>query len=104
MSDTPHFAYPFRIVGGGVAENEQGSIDDVVACVEAVLLTRPGDRAEVPDFGSPDLTFAQLPADPADLVHSVSQWEKRARLLAEERPDLFDETVLRVRLTVSLED
>jgi phage baseplate assembly protein W len=104
MASIPHFALPFRMVGGRAVEVEQDSAEDVAACVEAVLRTRPGQRDALPEFGSPDLAFRQLPVDPDDLVAAVETWESRAQLLAEERPDLLDEAALRVRLTLTTEE
>lgn len=101
---TPHFALPFRWERGSVVTNEQHSLDDVADCVEAVLRTRPGDRAEAPDFGIDDPTFDQLPLDLDALVGQVSAQEPRAHLLAEERPDLLDEAVTRARITASTQE
>lgn len=103
MPDTPHLALPFRVTNGRPAVNEQGSLDDVAACVRAVLLTRPGERDALPDFGTPDFTFQQLPVDLDALVALVEAAEPRARVLAEQNPDLFREAVLAVRLTLTTE-
>lgn len=100
----PHFAFPFRVANGRVAVNEQDSPDDVAACVQAVLRTRPGERDALPNFGSPDLTFHQLPVDPDTLADLVEGWEPRARVLAEQDPDLLAEAALSVRLTLTTED
>lgn len=104
MPTTPHFALPFRWERGRVAVNEQHSSDDVADCVEAILRTRPGDRDERPDFGVDDPTFDQLPLDLDGIVGRVAAQEPRAQLLAEERPDLFDEAVTRARITVSTQE
>lgn len=100
MPDTPHFALPFRLEGGSFAVNEQDSAEDVAACVEAVIRTRPGERDELPAFGVTDPAFQQAPIDTDLLVEQVNEWEPRAKALAEETPDLFDATVRRVRLEV----
>jgi phage baseplate assembly protein W len=102
--EVPHFAYPFRLVGGAPAVNEQDSLDDVAACVSAALLTSPGDRDERPEYGVSDPTFSVLPMDPDALVAEVQTWEPRARILADEDPSGFAEAVERVRLTLTLED
>lgn len=101
MTDIPHFDYPPRLVNGHLAVNEQDTLDDITACVTAVLLTHPGQRADRPDFGSPDLTFAQRPVGPDGLVDAVAEWEPRAHLLAEERPDALDACLERINVTVS---
>lgn len=103
MADVPHFDLPFRFSQGRAVEVEQDSIDDVAACVEAALRTRPHERDEHPEFGTPDLTFSQLPLSTDALVATVEKSEPRARLLAEVAPDRLDETVARVRLTIAQE-
>lgn len=100
----PHFALPFRVVGGRAAVNEQDSIDDVAACVRAVLLTHPGERDALPEFGTPDLTFAQLPVDADAIADAVEAWEPRARVLAEDDPDALTDAALRARLTITTEE
>lgn len=104
MADTPHFALPFRISGKAAAVNEQDSLDDIAACVQAVLLTEIGEREDEPDFGIVDRAFSQLPLDPDEVVQAVDEWESRAALLAEEDPDLLDIAVARVRLIVGVEE
>lgn len=104
MADVPHFALPFRYEQGRPVVVEQDSVDDVAACVEAVLRTRPGEREESPDFGSPDLAFRQRPLDLDEVVGAVSRWEPRARLLAQEDPERLDEAVARVQITVRTEE
>ena len=102
MADTPHFAIPFRWDArtGHAAEVEQDSIDDIAACVEAVLRTRRGERDDSPAFGSPELVFRPVPVAFGDLVEAVLQWEPRADLLVEEAPDVLDRTLTRLRITV----
>lgn len=75
----PHLALPFRVVGGQAIVNEQDTIDDVAACVEAVLRYPQGSRVEKPGFGLPDQTFAQGGADPAAVAATVARWEPRAQ-------------------------
>jgi phage baseplate assembly protein W len=103
MADVPHFALPFRFHRGRAVEVEQDSTDDVAACVEAVLLTRPGERDALPDFGSPDFTFSPRPVPAESIAAAVERWEPRVHLLAEEEPDRFSATTSRVRLTTTQE-
>lgn len=105
MADVPHFALPFRFGRDGHAVVvEQDSTDDIAACVEAVLRTRPGEREELPAFGSPDPTFEQAPVRLDAIAAAVAAWEPRAEFLLEEAPDALDATVRRVRLTIDTED
>jgi phage baseplate assembly protein W len=106
MADTPHFTLPFRIDPhtGHPAEVEQDSLDDIAHCVEAVLRTRPGERDENPDFGSPELAFRSVPVHTADIQDAVEQWEPRASILIEEAPTRFGELLERLQITVSEEE
>jgi phage baseplate assembly protein W len=105
VPDVPHLSLPLRVdsATGHLAEVEQDSVDDVAACAEAVLRTRPGERDEHPHFGSPELVFAQMPVSTEGLVAAVETWEPRARVLVEENPDLADELLTRLRVRVGTE-
>lgn len=76
--EIPHFALPFRFVGGHAAVNEQDSVDDVEACVLAVASYPVGSRIEKPEFGVPDQTFRQGGVDVTALEAAVNRWEPRA--------------------------
>lgn len=100
MAEIPHFAWPFRYMGGEAVVNQQGSADDVLACVSAVLGTEPGQIFDEPDFGVPDPTFEQEPISTAAIVGPVSHWEPRATLLAETNPSALDAAIANVNLKV----
>lgn len=104
MPEVPHFALPFRFENGRAAEVEQDSVEDVAACVEAVLRTQPGEREELPGFGVPEATFSVAPLDVEAITAAVSAWEPRARVLATEAPDALDQAIRNVRLTVGTKD
>lgn len=74
MADTPHFTFPFEF---GVY-NEQDSIEDVTACVAAILSCPVGFRVEEPTFGISDQAFRQNGADLSELRGAVTRWEPRA--------------------------
>jgi phage baseplate assembly protein W len=79
---TPHFATPFRLVGGRVAVVEQDSIEEITQCVEACLSTRLGSLVDLPEFGIPDELFKQIPDVDIDAVRAaVEECEPRAALL-----------------------
>lgn len=84
-------------------QNEQGSIEDVTACVEAVLRTRPGDREMLPDFGTPEPLFANIPIDTDSIREAVTTWEPRAIVTLREAPDLLQRLVDHVVMTVRTE-
>jgi phage baseplate assembly protein W len=102
--EIPHLSLPLRYVGGRPAVNEQDSLDDVSDCVEAALRTRPGQRLEHPDYGTPEFVFAVQPLDMDDVIAHVLTFEPRAHLVAETAPDRLDEAIARARLTLTLED
>jgi phage baseplate assembly protein W len=105
MTVVPQLSLPLRIdpATGTYAEVEQDSVDDVAGCVEAVLLTRIGERDELPEFGTPDLAFLELPLDLGALVRLVEQWEPRAELLVEEAPHVLTDITTRLQITVGTE-
>lgn len=97
----PHFDLPFRLVAGHAAVNDQDTIEDVTTCVEAVVRTRQGTRAEVPDFGVTDLTFQLQPTKLQPVIDSVLEQEPRASMLMDQAPDVFDTYIARITARVS---
>lgn len=80
--------------------NEQDSLDDVAACVAALLLCPLGWRAERVEYGTNDQTFLlnlQLP----EIAAAIARWEPRAVYLLQEGSDDADQ--LARQLTVLLE-
>lgn len=113
---TPHLAWPIRVApNGNLATVEQDSVDDIAACVEVVLRTRPGELAFHPRFGTPDLAFRELqqladagdgsprltPITPGELEALIAAWEPRGGLLVETRPAALEERLARLNLYVS---
>lgn len=88
MAQVPHFAHPFRVVNGAVVEVEQGSVEEIEQCVEAILRTIIGTRVlDAPDFGIPDETFVQQGPSPSAAVYiaAIEEHEPRARVLGTAR-------------------
>jgi phage baseplate assembly protein W len=85
VPDVPHFAHPFSVAGGLVAETEQDSVEEIEDCVEACLRTPVGTRIDEPDYGVPDETFIQLSPNPSVEVYlnAVEEAEPRASLIGE---------------------
>jgi len=83
----PQFAVPFRVENGDVVEVEQGSVEEIQACVEAVLHTLVGSRIDEPDFGIPDESFSQLGPNPSaeSYLAAVEAAEPRAHLIGKAR-------------------
>lgn len=80
---------------------EQDSEDDVLNCVEVVLRTRIGERVELPDFGTPDITFLQQPISLQAIEAAITAGEPRSTQMLEQAPDKIDQKVAYVRVNVS---
>lgn len=100
MAVDPHFDVPFRYDGTAPVVNEQGSLDDIAACVYAVAVTEPGDRDEMPDFGLADPTFTQGSPDPAVIAAQIGEWEPRVQILVDAAPDRFDAALIQADIEV----
>jgi phage baseplate assembly protein W len=74
MTDVPHFAFPFTFG----SFNEQDGIEDITACVTAIVTCPLGHRVEEPQFGIGDQTFSQGGADLSIIRAAVARWENRA--------------------------
>lgn len=106
MSFVPHFSLPFRFGSDGHAVTvDQDTIDDVTACVEAILRTTKGQRPEAPDFGITDPSFQLQPIDTAALIEEVLEQEPRAVLVMTQNPDQFSNLIADVvaRVTTAQE-
>ena len=104
MTDVPHFTVPFKFEFGPdgflhAAVNEQDSIEDITACVEAIVRTPIGFRQELPEFGIRDQTFTQGMINSDDVVVSLGQWEPRAEILIEEDASMLDQFIAIARIT-----
>lgn len=60
LVDTPHLAYPFTLTNSGAEVNEQDSAEDLTAQIRMAASCLVGSIPELPEFGIPDLTFAQV--------------------------------------------
>lgn len=97
MADVPHFDLPFRFVNGKAVEVEQDTVEDIVVCIEALLRTRPGQRLDLPTYGTPDPLFQGADAD--DLLNVIQEWEPRANIAIEEGWD-YEGFIQSLRITV----
>jgi hypothetical protein len=87
LAEVPQFDLPFRIEDGAVAEVEQGSVEDIDNCVEAIVLTPFRSRMDDPALGVSDQAFASISANPSakEFVTAIEEQEPRAHLLGEAR-------------------
>jgi phage baseplate assembly protein W len=103
----PHFTFPFAFVAdaeGNVtaAVNDQDTLEDVTACVTAILTTPLGFREELPDFGLRDMTFSQGGVDVDEIQVAIQQWEPRADVMIEEDPSKLQYFIDLVNITPGL--
>jgi phage baseplate assembly protein W len=101
MNDTPHFGLPLALGPQGVVNNQQDTLDDIAACIVAILSTPLGWRDELPTFGVPDFTFRRRPINPEEILSIIGSQEPRAILLAESHPSQFDALMEIVSIGVS---
>jgi phage baseplate assembly protein W len=99
----PHFTYPFAFVAdkdGNVhaAENDQDTLEDITACVTAIVSTPLGYREELPDFGIRDMTFSENGVNIDEIQIAIQQWEPRADVLIEEDSSMLQYFVDIVRI------
>lgn len=98
MTDTPHFAYPFRINGAVAAEHEQDSPDEIFEAAIAVIGTPKGTRNDLPAFGLPDLPFTKIVR--RDIIQVLEKWEPRASYLVTVQPDAIEQMMTRIKVGV----
>lgn len=84
-----HFTLPFAwrrqpdLTLAG-ASNDQDSVADVAACVEAIVRTMQGERDALPTFGRPALLFdTDEDAATTDLQQAIDAHEERVQALVE---------------------
>jgi len=103
VTDVPHFDLPLRFDPGQsrMAEVEQESVEEILACVLAVMLCERGFRVDVPEFGIDDPTFD--PVVDTDLLRSqIELWEPRAQLALGQRRDELDQLIARVQMRLQV--
>lgn len=75
MDEIPHFNYPFRFTSSGHAETvEQGSDDDYIAQVMAVLKTPLGARIELLNFGISDQALSESGPNLREISDAINTW------------------------------
>jgi len=94
----PKLRVPLAMGQHGLEAVEQGTADEVAACVYAIVATTVGSRVELPAFGVEDPTFEQLPLNlQTAILSAVARWEPRATVTSvQEVEELVDNIVLEV--------
>lgn len=77
---TSHLTLPLAVAPDGrLAAADQNSAADLACSLRLLVATRPGERASVPGYGSPEQTFG---LDLAGVADAVADWEPRVRAAA----------------------
>lgn len=109
MPDPRHFTIPFRFETlrtgrARAASTEQDTPAEVADCVEVIIRTTAGERAQLPGFGRPDsLEFGTgVDLARAQLQTAIDESEPRARAVVEGDYDPNDPGVMRLRAMYEL--
>lgn len=97
----PHFLFPFQLNGDAFAVIEQDTPQEIQQCVEILLLTPTGSRLVLPDYGTPETLYTQLPVNTAAILSKLNNWEPRAQVNLQETVDTIDEMVSYIRVNVT---
>ena len=81
---TPKLRVPLEMGTTGFRAVEQGSDDEVAACVYALVATERGSRIEEGDYGVEDPTFSNLPLDTDEWLAQIGIYEPRAQVVTAE--------------------
>lgn len=83
MADTPHFKFPFQLSADGrrPKETEQDSDDEILDCVQVLLMTLPSQRIDIPEYGMPEQAFLEGGADSSQIMSTIKRWEPRVNLV-----------------------
>lgn len=100
--DIPHFSLPLRLAGDSLAVVEQDTADEIADCVLVVLLCPRDFRAELPEFGIDDPTFAQTAPDAEAIAVAVADWEPRAHAAVTSEPEAFDALAAHVEVRLGM--
>jgi hypothetical protein len=103
MNEVPHLGVPLRFTGNRYAANQQGTTDEISACVAVVCSFARGSREEAPEFGITDPSFQQRPVDITDVQQACEEYEPRAIVrVSEQAYDPRDPLASTVTVAVSV--
>lgn len=91
--DTPHFAYPFALVGNAVAVVAQDTVDELQATANVLVRCPTGFLQARPDFGWVFPEFRSAPIDPSGLVSAMARFGPTARFSAVEVSRVVDQSI-----------
>lgn len=102
MTLVPKLKVPMKFTAGAAELVEQGSIDEIGQCAEAIIRYPTQFRIDLPEFGLPDQAFQENGPD-LDLIEQVvRRWEPRGEAVTQESTpdgltDLIEQITLNLR-------
>lgn len=97
----PHFAIPFRWGEDHHAVVvEQGSVDDHLQQVEAIVRTIKGQRLDLPEFGINDPSLREGGPDIHAIQSDIDHWAPDVDFSITSNPDVIEKMVFRVHIGV----
>jgi phage baseplate assembly protein W len=90
------FKWSMQLASGSLATVEQDSDEDVVQCLKAILMHRPGDRPDIPEMGIHDPTFGEQPLDLSAMHEVLRRHEPRVDVLVQQQPNTIEALVAEV--------
>jgi hypothetical protein len=74
-------AWPVRVENGRLVTITYGGADEQVQHVGVLLLTQPGERVAVPDYGTPE-SVGERDYDEQAVLAAADRWCKKAEIVS----------------------
>jgi phage baseplate assembly protein W len=97
----PHFAFPFQLNGNSFSVVEQDTHQEVQQCVEILLLTPTGSRMVLPDYGTPETIYTQVPTNTAAIIAKLNNWEPRAAVSLDQTLNTINQLISYIRINIT---
>ena len=97
----PHFAFPFALNCTACAVVEQDSSQDIQTCVEVCLMTPPGSRIVLMDYGVPEVLYSQAPVNIPAIIAALNKWEPRGATTISETIDTLDQKIVHMQVNTT---
>lgn len=96
-----HLPYPFRWGShGNAVEIDQDTDDEIINCVEVIVITPVGSLVDQGDFGAVDFIFQKNPSV-ITLTAQINKWEPRANVEITTQLDSVDSLMRLVEIQVA---
>lgn len=96
----PHFSFPFHTDGTSFAVVEQDTQEEIQQCVEILLLTPSDSRLVLPEYGTPETLFTQVPVNVSAIISKLNEWEPRAAVDFNQTVDTVNQMVSHIGVSV----